>query len=257
MSRIHLFEFEDQKWFPKFIRNYRTDFSQFISNKSKIYKPIISILEKGLKASGTNQIIDIGSGGGGGLIWINNELKKTNSKLKILLTDYFPNIDAFKHTVKQSDNFDFIETSIDARNVPKELKGLRTLFLTLHHFKPDDAKQILQSAVNSKSSIAIFEAQERSFPSLLAMFFSPISILLTTPFIKPFKLGRLLFTYIIPVVPLFVWWDGIVSSLRTYSVKEMNDLIANLENNETYDWDIEKVKSGPSIVLYLLGVPKK
>ncbi len=257
MSRIHLFEFEDQKWFPSFIRNYGTDFLQFLSNKTKMYKPIIPILEKGLKVSGTNQIIDIGSGGGGGLIWINNELKKTLPKLKILLTDYYPNSNALKHTAKQSENFSFIKTSVDARSVPEELVGLRTHFLALHHFRPNDALQILQNAVDSKSSIAIFEAQERSFKSLLAMFFSPISVLLLTPFIKPFKFGRLFFTYIIPIVPLFVWWDGIVSSLRTYSVKEMNALVSNLKNTESYNWEINKVKSGPSIVLYLVGIPKK
>ena len=76
MGRIHLFEFEDQKWFPRFLRNYGTDFLQFLSNKTKLYKPIVPILTKGLQKSKTNQIIDLGSGGGGGLIWLNSELKK-------------------------------------------------------------------------------------------------------------------------------------------------------------------------------------
>ena len=40
MDRIHLFEFEDQSWFSKFLRNYDTDFLQLLSNKTKMYKPI-------------------------------------------------------------------------------------------------------------------------------------------------------------------------------------------------------------------------
>lgn len=103
----------------------------------------------------------------------------------------------------------------------------------------------MQNAVDSKSSIAIFEVQERSFASIVAMIFSSISVLLTTPFIRPFKLGRIIFTYLIPIVPLFVLWDGIVSSLRTYSVKEMNDLVKDLHNTESYNWQINRVKSGP------------
>jgi len=56
---------------------------------------------------------------------------------------------------------------------------------------------------------------------------------------------------------LFVLWDGIVSSLRTYSVKEMNGLVENLNGKDNYDWEINKVKSGPSVVLYLLGTKKE
>lgn len=256
MGRIHLFEFEDQKWFPSFLRNYGTDFLQFLSNKTKMYKPVIPIIEKGLEKTGTNQIIDMGSGGGGGLIWLNSELKKDIPDLKIILTDLYPNIPAFKLTKEKADNFEYIQQSVDARNVPAELKGLRTQFLSLHHFKPKDASRILQNAIDSNSAIAIFEAQERSLPSVLAMLFSPITVLLTTSFIRPFKIGRIIFTYLIPIVPLFVLWDGVVSSFRTYSVKEMEALIKGLDKTESYDWEIGKVKSGPGVVLYLLGTKK-
>ncbi len=256
MGRIHFFEFEDLKWFPTFIRNYITDFLQFLSNKTKMYKPIIPIIKKGLEKSGTNQIIDLGSGGGGGLIWLNSVLKKEIPNLKIVLTDYYPNISAFKFTKKQADNFEYVEKSVDARNVPNELNGMRTQFLSLHHFKPEEAKQILQNAVNSKSSIAIFEAQERSVASILYMVFSPISVLLVTPFIRPFKFGRIVFTYLIPIVPLIVFWDGVVSSLRTYSVKEMKELVSKLNGTENYIWEIGRLKSGPGMILFLLGTKK-
>jgi len=256
MGRIHLFEFEDQKWFPAFLRNYGTDFLQFLSNKSKMYKPIIPVIEKGLNSASTNQILDLGSGGGGGLLWLNEELKNDNPSLKIVLTDYYPNIAAFEYTRKQTANISYIKRPVDARKVPNDLKGLRTQFLSLHHFKPYDASKILQNAVDTTSSIAIFEGQERSFISLFAMLFSPITVLVMTPFIRPFKIGRLFFTYIIPIVPLFVLWDGLVSSLRTYSIKEMHQLVENVKNHESYNWEINKVKSGPSVILYLLGTPK-
>lgn len=253
MGRIHLFELEDQKWFPSFLRNYGTDFLQFLSNKTKLYKPIVPILSKFIKDTGFNQIIDLGSGGGGGLIWLNQELSKTNDEVKIMLTDFYPNIAAFEHTQKRTSNIDFLKTSVDARHVSTELKGIRTQFLSLHHFKPIEAKQILQNAVDAEAPIAIFEAQERSLASVVAMLFSPISVLLTTPFIKPFNLGRLLFTYLIPIVPLFVLWDGVVSSLRTYSVEEMNGLVKELNKSDSYIWNIGRIKSGPGVVLYLTG----
>ena len=257
MGRIHLFEFEDQKWFPTALRNYGTDFLQFLSNKTKLYKPIVPVIKKGLKETNTHTIIDLASGGGGGLLWLNTELRKEIPNLKIVLTDYFPNISAFEYTVNKSDNFSFIKTSVDAKNVPNDLKGLRTQFLSLHHFKPHSALEILQNAVNSNSGIAVFEAQERSIQSITAMLFSPLSVLFTTPFIRPFKFGRIIFTYLIPIVPAFVLWDGLVSALRTYSLKEMQELVSQIENKEQYNWEIDKVTSGPGVVLYLLGTPKQ
>ncbi|HSI69878.1 MAG TPA: hypothetical protein VK941_06585 [Gillisia sp.] len=257
MNRIHLFEFEDLQWFPGFLRNYGTDFLQFLSNKTKMYKPIIPILEKGIIVSNTNVIIDLGSGSGGGLLWVNSQLKNRFPDLKIILTDYYPNLIAFKYIQKKVDNITYIKESVDARKVPANLKGFRTLFLTFHHFKPNEARQILQNAINSNSPIGIFEGQERSFPSLLAMILSPITVLLCTPFIKPLTAGRFFFTYIIPIVPLFVLWDGIVSAFRTYSVKEMEQLVSELENKEEYNWEINRIRSGPGVILYLLGTKKR
>ncbi len=257
MPRIHLFEFEDQVWFPDFLRDYGTDFLQFLSNLTNMFYPVLPILQKVLEKSGTTQIIDLGSGGGGPLPKLNKFLKKQNPGLKILLTDYFPNIQALQRAREMAGNIEVIRTRVDARNVPANLNGLRTFFLSFHHFEPKDAKKILQNAVNSRNAIAIFEGQERSFASLLAMFLSPVSVLLTTLFIRPFTFKRLLFTYVIPLVPLFVWWDGIVSSLRTYSVEEMSNLINQLEHKDDFEWEVGRIRSGPGYILYLQGAEKK
>lgn len=256
MPRIHLFEFEDFEWFPTALRNYCTDFLRFLSNQSGMYKLVIHILERGLKQSGQQQIVDLASGGGGGILWINNALKKKFPDLKILLTDYYPNLQAFEYTRNRTSNIEYIETPIDARDVPKELRGLRTQLLSFHHFTPVDATKILQNAVDTNNAIFIAEAQERTIASLLPMLISPIMVLITTPFIRPFKLKRILFTYIIPIIPLVVWWDGIISLLRTYSIKEMQQLINDLDNKNDYDWEIGKARSGPAVILYLLGTEK-
>lgn len=256
MGRIHLFEFEDLKWFPSFLRNYMTDFLQFISNKFDVYKPIVPIIEEGLEKSNTNTIIDLASGGGGGLLKLNSHLLENIPNLKIVLTDYYPNIEAFKQTKKSAKNIEYIANPVDALNVPKNLQGLRTQFLSLHHFKPKQAQQILQNAVNNNSAIAIFEAQERNLKSIIFMLLSPINVLLMTPFIKPFKWGRIIFTYLIPILPFLICWDGLVSVLRTYSIKELNGLIRNLNNSDSFKWKLGKVKSGPSKITYLLGYKK-
>jgi len=44
--------------------------------------------------------------------------------------------------------------------------------------------------------------------------------------------------------------------LRTYSVKEMEDLVNELDNKDQFDWEIGRKKSGPGVNLYLLGTLK-
>ncbi len=256
MKRKQLFEFEDQSWFPGFLRNYLTDFLQFISNQFDIYKNVTPLLSELVKKEGNNTIIDLASGGGGGLYRLSNRLQEEHRGLKIILTDYYPNLKAFEYVHKQSNLFSYETQSIDARKVPNHLKGVRTQFLSLHHFREEDAVQILQNAVDSKSPIALFESQERNVPSVLAMLFSPINVLLMTPFIKPFSIGRIIFTYLIPLVPLFVMLDGILSALRTYTIPEMNELISRVNGYENFEWKVGRQKSGPAGILYLIGSPK-
>ena len=256
MGRLHLFEFEDLRLFPNFLRNYETDFLRFFSNKTGLFNPAIPVINSGLKSTSSNVIIELGSGGGGPILSLLPKLQKKHPGLKIYLTDLYPNISAFEMLKEKSPAIHYIHSPVDIRKIPGNLSGLRTLFLTFHHFKPEEAQEILQEAVNREKPIAIFEGQERSVASIIAMLLSPLSVLLTTPFIGPFKVGRILFTYFIPLVPLVVLWDGVVSSLRTYSVREMQKMVSRLKATDKFKWEIGRKRSGPGVMLYLLGTPK-
>lgn len=257
MARIHLVEFEDLGWFPKNIRNYMTDFLQFVANRFDFYKTITPVLKKGVSVSGTNTIIDLASGGGGGWLKLSEHVAEEMPEVTVCLTDFYPNIPAFERTkLKNPTVFSYETHSVNALNVPSHLKGLRTQFLSLHHFRPDDAQQIFQNAVDARSPIAIFEAQRRTVGDFIKFFFSPLNVLFVTPLIRPFSFGRIFFTYLIPIVPIFVWWDGLVSVLRTYSDKEIHGLIAKLRNGDTFEWEVSCVKSGQVKIYYVLGIPK-
>jgi hypothetical protein len=133
---------------------------------------------------------------------------------------------------------------------------LRTLFTAFHHFPAHSAQAILQDAVDHRQGIGIFEQTRRTPLALLLMLGLPFLALLAIPFMRPFRWSRLFWTYVIPAIPCVLCFDGIVSCLRTYSIDELNTLIARL-NAPGYAWEIGHVPSplSPIGVTYVLGYP--
>jgi hypothetical protein len=258
MKRIHALEWEDLAWFPAAWRDYGTDYLRFIALKFDIYKNIRPVIEQGIAAGDKTSWVDCASGGGGALLNLAKALHETNPNARITLTDYYPNKAAFERTVRLGGSaFSYTTEPVDARQLPEQFAGkFRTLFGAFHHFRPADAKMILQNAVNSRSPIAIFEPVGRNAASWFSMLFVPLNVLLLTPFIRPVRWHVLPFIYLLPLIPLYILWDGVASILRTYSAKELRTLVASLQNTERFTWEIGVKKQGPSGITYLLGLPK-
>jgi len=258
--RIHLFEFEDLSWFPNVIRVGGTDYLRYLLIATDVYKPVIPLILEALSYTRETTIIDLCSGGGGYIEQLFNWLpKNSKSKISIILTDKFPNYQAYSF-IKTNTNglIDFANCSVDAASVPKALKGFRVMFSAIHHFKPEQVKNILQNAIDNNAPIAIFDGYEKNILAMLSVIiFYPIAFLLFTPFVKPFSVSRLFFTYVIPLIPLYTIWDGCVSILRMYKPQELLK-IANKTNTNNYLWKAGKVKNKYGIhSAYLIGYPVK
>ncbi len=257
MKRFHALEWEDLKWFPNSWRDFGTDYLRFIATKFDIYKPVLPLIQKGIDKSNNQNWVDLASGGGSGLINLAKELKNVNPHLRITLTDYYPNHKAFENIQKVVPGvFEYEKSSVDAIYPPKNLEGsFKTIFGAFHHFRPNQAQKILQNAINSNSPIAIFEPVGRNFVSWFSMVLVPINVLILTLFIRPFNWKVLPFIYIFPLIPFYILWDGIASILRTYSIKELQEMVSKLEKTETYNWEIGKTQ-GSMPIYYLIGYKK-
>lgn len=254
MKRLHLFEIEDQPWLPNGIRDALTDYLQFMTDRTKPYSLVVPLLERAVELSGAKQITDLCSGGAGPWLSLQKDWRQTAS-VKILLTDKFPNAPAFQRAKSVSNGaIDFVSETVDATDVPEKLSGFRTLFAAFHHFRPAQARAILNDAVKKRQGIAVFEATHRSALAIGLMFLMPFLALIFTPFIRPPRVSRLFWTYVLPVVPLIILFDGIVSCLRTYNPSELRAMTADLTQ---YEWEIGelKAKGAPFPVTYLIGHP--
>lgn len=259
MRRITIPEVHEQAWFPKSLRNGVTDGLQSVFRIGKIYDPIASRLARAIKASGAHRLVDLCSGAGGPWMSLHRSLARQNDgdHVEICLTDKYPNLSAFQGARETSGGaISYCAESIDATKVPARLAGFRVMFTSFHHFAPDQAVAILQSAVNDRQGIAIFEAARRRPLTILLTFLMPLGALLAIPFVRPFRLSRLIWTYLIPVVPFILWFDGILSCLRAYSPAELAQLISRLQAND-YKWEIGEVTGRLAPVTYMLGYPER
>ncbi|NOK58396.1 MAG: hypothetical protein GFH27_549279n202 [Chloroflexi bacterium AL-W] len=149
-----------------------------------------------------------------------------------------------------------LPVAIDARHVPFKLTGFRTLFAGLHHFRPADAQTIIRDVVEQRQGIGMFEATQRRPLVMLLMIIPTLTMFLVTPFIRPFHWSRLALTYVVPLLPLFTLFNGIVSCFRTYTPAELRAFVSTLQAD--YAWGIGEIPipGGPLPVIYLISYPK-
>lgn len=263
LSKIRLFEFNDSSWMPSIFRRYITDFLSklwcfdgFGMTKPAI-TPVIELMEKSIKKTKTKQIVDLASGSGEPCFQTLLNLKKCGIKdLKIVLSDLFPNIESFKQLSEKDKSVSYEEKSTDAMKC--NLDGFRTFFASFHHFNEEQATKIIKDAVDKKEGIGIFELTYRSIWNFFFLIgLGPLWIFLITPTVRPLTLGRILFTYLIPIIPLALCWDGFVSVLRTYSEKEMKRIIKKADPNNTFIWQTTKGIYGLPKVIAMVGYPKE
>ena len=255
LPRLHLLEIEDQRWCPATVRDALTDYLQFAIEKFRPYHAIAPRLGAALAKTGSREIVDLCAGGGGP--WPDLLEQMGMPGLRVRLTDRFPNRDAFARMVARSGRRVEAELgSVDAAAVPGRLAGFRTIFSSFHHFRPAEATGILADAVRRRVGIAIFEGAERRWLALLWMILTPLIVLVAMPTVRPVRLSHLVLTYLIPVVPLVVLWDGIVSCLRCYLPQELEELASAAGGDYAWEAGRAPVPMSPLRITYLIGTPK-
>lgn len=246
------------------LRDGITDALQFGIHQLRVYAPVVPLLENALDASHNQSIVDMCSGGGGP--WLDlarqldaqalSESQKNRLAFPILLTDKYPNLGAFENVKAASGNrINFYAAPVDAMKVPEELQGVRTMFTSFHHFPPDEAHAILQNAVDANKAIGIFELPRRGISTILLTFAFVLMLFVCTPWIRPFRWYRLLWTYLIPILPFVLLFDGVVSCLRTYRPEELREMVGKLKGS-AYRWDIGEACTGAAPITYLVGCPR-
>lgn len=196
-------------------------------------------------------IIDFCAGGGGPTPSIervvNGHLRSLDkAPVRFVLTDLHPNIDAWDKVASKNPLITYESEGVDASAAPEHLvrrdygkKTLRLFNLAFHHFDDPLAKAILRDTVETSQGFAIFELQDRSFASALTNLVLGIGVILAAPLYawKWRSPAALIFSWLIPILPFVLVFDGYISSLRTRTPEEVEVLLRSC-GADSSEWEM-------------------
>ncbi|KAH6681211.1 hypothetical protein F5X68DRAFT_234323 [Plectosphaerella plurivora] len=274
--------------FPPFLRARVQDALQALWNNSTPYiqpsspaRLAASLLYRTLGRSTSDYtFIDFCAGSGGPTPAIersvNHRLRAAAlPEVDFVLTDLHPNPEAWARAATKSDHIRYESSPVDASAADAALvarladrgplhglrrrkgqedrrpKTFRLFNLAFHHFDDPLASAIMKNTLETSDGFAIFELQARDFASLLGPLLFGIGLILLAPY-HAWRLRSwevIVFTYLIPILPFVLTFDGWVSALRTRTPDEVKQLIANC-GADSSGWE---VKSGIQCHLWPVG----
>jgi hypothetical protein len=258
MPRVRLFELEDFPWFPDAIRRGMTDYFRFVAEATRMYAAAAPLLATLLRRTGARRLVDL-CAGGGGVAHLQQEIARISGEhVQLTLTDKYPNLDAFERLRRVSNGaIDYVADPVDALHLPDEPRGALLMLSAFHHFAPPEARSILCAAAERREPIAIIEVKAAGVPGLISLVVGlPPLAALSALLSRPFHVTSAIFTFLVPLIPACLLWDGLVSSYRIYSVEELEELTASVRASG-YRWEVGERRNLPgSKLIYLLGWPE-
>lgn len=258
MRRLELPEVEDLSWLPHSLRDAITGYLRTVIGLSKPYAVVAPMLAELIRAHGDGQVVDLASGGGGPWPELQEALRAALGRYPtVTLTDLNPNLTASK-SLERRPGLSYRRDPVSALALPKEMPGVRTMFTALHHFTEDEIKELFRAAQDAEAPILVAEATHRSARGALVTFLVPLLVLLLMPLVKPRRPLALLLTYLPPLLPVLIWWDGFASTLKSYRASEIRTLVDSVAA-PGFSWQVEEltVPGTPIPITLVVGRPTR
>lgn len=230
---IYLFEFCDQSWVPSGARECLFEIMDACNSGLRSFNR--EVARSAIQTARDHQlatIIELGAGRGP----VTSELTQHEDAdgMRLVACDLAPNIAAFERLEQKFPNQVFpIYMPVDLTKTQVALNdAVLILAGVMHHIPFHLRVAVLRTLTETNSQIAIFEPLLRTWRSIFLATLSifPALLLPVTFFQRPGKLRRILWCWLIPIVPFMFVWDGVVSCLRQWHIGEWQAAFAELPN---------------------------
>jgi hypothetical protein len=223
MKRKEVPQITNTSWFPIFLTRCIHEFMTWFVDKVNAAKPFIPVINEGLEYA--NRIVVIEKNCGAGFETVDQLIDPMIERCYVKAANFNANED-----------------------------GLYLSVNSFHQFNESEAKEILTKVSLRNQPIVIVEGNNDSLWQVFGMtVIVPLTVLLTAPFVKPFRIERLLFTYLIPILPLVTFIDGFLALFRLYAPVDLDELTTFIDQ-KGYVWRSGKLDNGRGgKIIYLIG----
>ena len=225
MKRKQITQIINTDWCPEHLKKLVAEFLSWFVIKVNATKPFIPVIEEVLDKTSNSKIINVEFNIGAGI-----------------------------ETVKPFLREDIAVTSMDISQFEGNEKGVYLFINAFHQLDAKKAGKILQRIADSGNPVVVVEGNNDSLWQIVGMtVFVPLTVLLTALFVKPFRFSRLIFTYLIPVLPIIIVIDGCIALLKLYDPDDLLELTSSIKTTN-YEWKAGKKDNGRGgKIIYLTG----
>jgi hypothetical protein len=239
-------ELEDYIWFPKLLRRWQMDFIGSLPIWANIYAPLTTILQQLISSTNVTCMHDVCSGSGKPSLCMQNMLLK---KIPLTLSDKFPD-DKYTNL-----HINYTKHSVDIATLIPKKNTCYTMYNAFHHFSDNEQKRIVQNMAMANAPFLFAEILQPNWLNIVKIIFTTTFVqLLVTPFLKPFSLARLFFTYIIPINIFTITYDGIISVFKSKTATQFTTLLNDVSTSN-YHIIVKSIKSKAATIIYTMGQP--
>lgn len=224
----HLFEFCDAPWTPRFFRKTLLEVLEYVNTRFvNYYQSLVEqIIEDAIKHN-IEFIVELGAGTCAPLT---KRLAKEPraDHLRLIPCDLYP--DTAEYTVLENQYpeqvlamLESVDFSHPHRWPSNTMVVLSTAF---HHILPENRARVVANLTQSADRIMVFESVRKTTLSWMRAWLAifPALLLPIGYWNKPGGFRRVLWCWILPVVPLMWLWDNIVGHLRLTTEKQWLEL---------------------------------
>lgn len=224
-SHLEVPQFTAARGLPPALRRLVTEFLDSIVQMVNANRPFLPLVREFAPAPGDEIVLADGDAGGPAAL-LTAELRREfpGTRVRWLAEDL--------HGTRRADlerllGADADPVSLAELRAPPAAAGRRLLLSinALHTWPAPEARRRLAERA-PLADVAIWgEGNNKSLRQVIGMtIIVPLVVLLRTPFIRPVRAERLLFTYLLPVLPLIIVWDGCAALFRIRGPDAARDL---------------------------------